>query len=224
MKKSSESDDSSSSSSEQDNSFKGCSVALKDFSNNDVAGSEVYQFNTPKKRDGMKRKAENTPKSPATVLSRLSLNSPKTPHTFPALRTQNFATPTETRKRIKEALTKEKQRHEELESESSADEHSDYEAEESSDSDTSDSDNSGNVEATSSDDDDDDDFEKPKQIASKRNVASKQKSVELPRAGVATRGRSKKNPIEEDFIPDSDNYFLTAANKKVTRSNLNDTF
>lgn len=210
LNKSSESNDSSISSLEQDDCFKDHSVA-----NNDVAGSQVYQINTPKKAGAMKRKAENTPKSPATILSRLSLNSPKTPRikAIAALQTQNFATPAETRDRNKKALTKAKQLREESESESSADEHSDYEAGEASDSDTSD-DGNANSEETSSDDDD---FEEPKQMASKRNAASKQKSVELPRAGVATRGRPKKKQIEEDFIPDSDNYFLTTANKKVLR-------
>lgn len=193
-----------------DNDF---TVAPKDFSINDVAGSEIYQFSTPKKSDGMKRKAENTPKTPATALSRLSLNSPKTPRTLAttlALRAQSLATPTETRNQNKKALSKKQQ--EESELESSADEHSDYEAKESSDS-TSDEENS-DASATASDDDD---FEEPKPLANKRNVIVKQKTVELP-TRTGTRGRPKKPSNNEDFIPDSDNYFLTAANKKV---NLN---
>lgn len=188
----------------------GIAAATKDFMKNDVAGSEIFQFSTPKKSDGMKRKAENTPKSPATALSRLSLNSPKTPRIIPAvLRTQNMATPTATRNQIKKVL-KQKARHhiDESESESSADEHSDYEAEESDDSDSTSDDENANAEATASDDDDD--FEQP---ATKRNAPSKQKPVELP--ATRTRGRPKKKSNEDDFIPDSDNYFLTAANKKV---------
>lgn len=212
--KSNESNDSDSSP-EQDDSIDtiGTITASKDFTNHDVPGCEIFQFSTPKKSDGMKRKAENTPKTPATALSRLSLNSPKTPRMMSAaLRTQNIATPTETRSRIKKVLTKKAQHHvDESESESSADEHSDYEAEGSSDSDsTSDAD----ATASGGDDDDDDDFEQPKQLASKRNAPAKQKLVELP--ATRTRGRPKKKPNEDDFIPDSDNYFLTAANKKVT--------
>lgn len=181
--------------------------------NNDVAGSEIYQFSTPKKSDGMKRKAENTPKSPATALSRLSLNSPKTPRMMPAaaaLRAQNFATPSETRSRNKKTLIKAQKHLDESESESSADEHSDYEAEESSDSTSNDE--NANTEATTSGDDDDD-FEQPKQLANKRNAVTKYKPVELP--PVRTRGRPKKQSNADDFIPDSDTYFLTAANKKV---------
>lgn len=213
--KSNESNDSDSSSGPADLIGMDCTVASKDFMNNDVAGSEIYQLRTPKKSDCMKRKAENTPKSPATILSRLSLNSPKTPRMMPAaaaaslaaLRTQSFATPTETRSRNKKALLKAQQQ--ESESESSADEHSEYEAEGSSDS-TSNEENA-NAEATSSDDDDD--FEEPKHLPTKRNAATKEKAAELP---TRTRGRPKKKPNDEDFIPDSDNYFLTAANKKVT--------
>lgn len=180
--------------------------------NNDVAGSEIFQFSTPKKSDGMKRKVENTPKTPATELSRMSLNSPKTPRLLhhAALRTQNIATPTETRTRNKNVLKKVLV--EESESESSADEDSDYKAEKSSDSDST-----SDAEATASgDDDDDDDFEQPKQSASKRNAAVKQKPVAVP--AIRTRGRPKKKSNENDFIPDSDNYFLTAANKKVGSS------
>lgn len=197
---------------------KDCAVASKDFMNTDVAGSEIYQFSTPKKSDGMKRKAENTPKSPATALSRLSLNSPKTPRLMPkstiaALRTQNIATPTETRSQNKKALTKAQQHPDESESESesSADEHSDYAAEESSESTSNDE----NTEATASDDDDD--FEQPKQLANKRNAVTKHKPVEVP--PTRGRGRPKKKSNEDDFIPDSDNYFLTAANKKVISIN-----
>lgn len=191
-------------------------VATKDFRNNDVAGSEIYRFNTPKKSDGMKRKAQSTPKSPATAISRLSLNSPKTPRMLPvaaaALRAQNFATPTETRSQNKRTLIKAKQHLEEPESESSADEHSDYEAEDSSDSTSNDE--NANTEATTSDEDD---FEQPKQLVNKRNAVTKQKPVELP--ATRTRGRPKKNSHDDDFIPDSDNYFLTAANKKVIHQN-----
>lgn len=192
-------------------------AAPKDFTNDDVAGSEIFKFNTPKKADGMKRKAENTPKSPATALSRLSLNSPKTPR-ISALRaqTQNMTTPTETRNRNKKVLTKRTKHHiDESESESSADEHSDYGAEESDESDSTTDDENAKAVTTSSSNDDDDDFENkpPKRLASKRNAPAKQKPVEMP--APRTRGRPKKKSNEDDFIPDSDNYFLTAANKKV---------
>lgn len=195
------------SSSEQDNSIgMDFHVASKDFSNVDVAGSEIYQFSTPKKSDGMKRKAERTPKTPATPLSRLSLNSPKMSRTLAttaALRTQHFATPTEIRTRNKMALSKVQQKL--SESESSIDEHSDYDADEASDS------TSNEESATASTDDD---SEEVKPVASKQNAMAKQKTAELP-TRTSTRGRPKKKPNDEDFIPDSDNYFLTAANKKV---------
>lgn len=217
--KSNESNDSDTSFEQDDLIGKDCTMASKDFLNSDVAGSEIFQFSTPKKSDGMKRKAENTPKSPATALSRLSLNSPKTPRMMPTtaaatLRTQNFATPTETRTRNKKALAQ--QLRKESESESSADEHSEYEAEGSSDSTSDDENENANTETTTSDDEDD--LEEPKQLRNKRNAMTKQKTVELP---TRTRGRPKKKPNEDDFIPDSDNYFLTAANKKVSPNFVN---
>lgn len=199
---------------DQDDSFEEISaVASNDFDlRNDMAGNVIYKFNTPKKSDGMKRKAENTPKTPATALSRLSLNSPKTPRTLTAsFQKQTFATPAGVRNRNKKALLKAQLPQDDSESESSADEHSDYEAAESTD-DTSNDDNDN--------DDDDDDFEDTKPVASKRTAIAKPKAVEVPTKTRPTRGRPKKNANAEDFIPDSDNYFLTAANKKVkTRKN-----
>lgn len=192
----------------------GSAVASNDFAKDDVAGSVVFPFCTPKKSDGMKRKAENTPKSAATALSRMSLNSPKSPRMMTtaiaaALHPQNVGTPTGIRSQNKRALAKKAQQSQK-ESESSDD--SDYDAEDSSDS-LSDEDND---ESDSSDDDDDE----PRRVANSRNAVAKPKPVTLPiRSG--TRGRPKKKPNAEDFIPDSDNYFLTAANKKVKQSARN---
>lgn len=191
----------------------------------DVAGNKIYGFATPKKKDAMHNLVEKTPKTPASLLKSLSLNSPhspKTPNTSKsrtmALREkQNFSTPSETRNRNKEILHKRaRKKVEEIDSESSANEDSDYEGNESTE---SSDDDSGDT--TNDEDDDDDDIELPKARKDTRKVPPIRISTKTakiisaqPTSRMTTRGQSKAK-LHEDFVPDSDNYFISASNKKV---------
>lgn len=189
----------------------------------DVAGGEIYGFNTPKKRGGMKILAENTPKTPVSSLKTMTPSTPKTPSTalrtlsldptrtpktphISALRTQQkIATPSETRNQNKRALQKRAQKSaKESESESSADEHSDYEAEDSSES-------SDEETADTSSDEESGPEKLPNARKTMPNVT---RTVQLP-TRTSARGRPKKKTYDDDFIPDSDNYFIAASNKKV---------
>lgn len=189
----------------------------------DVAGRALYQFHTPKKRDAMMQLAENTTKTPTTGLKQLSLNSPRTPQTpgTPKSRVaslqrvkQNTTTPHETRARNKATLRKKIQQV--SETESSADEDADYEPQGSSES--SDEENS-NDSASDSECEPGKDTKKvpPIKISTK---AGRVTSMPAPSSGrMNTRGQSRaKN--QEDFIPDSDNYFITASNKKVRQNSV----
>lgn len=187
----------------------------------DVAGRALYQFHTPKKRDAMMQLAENTTKTPTTGFKQLSLNSPKTPQTpktpsTPKSRVtslqrmkQNTTTPHATRAMNKAALSKKAKQ--ESETESSVDEDTDYEPEGSSE---SDDDENSNESASDSEDTPAKESRKvpPIKISTK---SGKVTSMPAPPSGrMNTRGQSRaKN--QEDFIPDSDNYFITASNKKV---------
>lgn len=203
------------------------------FAKSDVDGGDLFAFRTPKKRDGMMKLAENTPKTPTTQLKSMSLNTPNTPKTpsaaLKALRLQNTpntpktpktthtalqraiqsGTPYEIRNKMKHVLQKRAQKTiAQSESESSADEHSDYAAEESSD------ENSDDDSAVDSSDEE----IVPKSLANARKVVpsiSKATKIATPQMTIRTRGRSKKKICDDDFIPDSDNYFIAASNKKV---------
>lgn len=204
------------------------------FSNTDIEGSHMFQFRTPKKRDGMKKLAENTPKTPTTLLKSMSMktpnktdspsaslralslhnspSTPKTPRTM-AIRSaalQNVSTPSETRNKNKKVLHKRAQQTvQESETESSADEHTDYEAEDSNESSDDDSD------VASSDEEN-----VPKNV--RKNIPSVAKTTQIntPQMMTRTRGRAKKKAYDDDFIPDSDNYFIAASNKKVMKTTL----
>lgn len=196
----------------------------------DVAGIDIYGFRSPKRRDGMQRLAHDTPKTPITALKKMSLdspytpitalknvslNSPRTPQTSrtPAASSarvqKNLFTPAETRNINKKVLQKRAQKTAELsesETESSADEHSDYEGEdtsESSEDESGDSTNEDEVEL------------KPTKDTRKivHNIGNSSKVNATP-LSIRTRGRAKATQYD-DFIPDSDNYFMTASNKKV---------
>lgn len=72
--------------------------------NEDVAGSEIYSFKTPKKRNGMEMLATNTPKTPklSTAIRDLSIASPRTPSSNK--RTLNIEkTPHQERDRLKKS-------------------------------------------------------------------------------------------------------------------------
>lgn len=214
-----------------------CAVSL--FNNvTDIHGSEMFGLFTPKKRDGMRKKAENTPTTPTSALKTMSLYTPKntTKHTpiiplrtmslnspdrptmargtaLGALKNTNL-TPADTRNKNKQFLQKHVQKsieeldsESESEAESSADEHSDYEGQDTSESSESSGDGDDD-DATNSDDED-----KTKQVAKNRKAV--QKIVDLPTTRSSARSRSKKKMTSDDFIPDSDNYFIAASNKKV---------
>lgn len=188
----------------------------------DVAGRDMYGFHTPKKRDAMKKLAENTPKTPLTDLKLLTLNSPKTPKTpktpkssnarIASLRLQqNLSTPTEIRAKNKQTLEKRCRKVvQESETESSADEHSDYEP------DNEQSTESNEEERSDSESDSEADVQKDNRKVPPIKISTKSgkiTSIQAP-TRMSTRGQSRaKN--HEDFIPDSDNYFMTASNKKV---------
>lgn len=210
------------------------------YDNNEVSGKLLCAFKTPKK-DGMLKLAENvqqTPYTPSTDLKMLSLNaSPRTPrtHVSAVQRLQATHTPSTTRAKIKQVLKKRTQTViDETESESSADEHSEYEAENDEDesSDDEDEDEEKDSESTVSDDSDDDSV--LNKTAGKRthkvaSASSKKKAFSeatpatsaqlntnpLATNRMSTRTRSKGKSQVDEFIPDSDNYFITALNKKV---------
>lgn len=188
----------------------------------DVAGRALYQFHTPKKRDAMMQLAENTTKTPTTGLKQLSLNSPRTPRTPSTPKSRvtslqrmkpNTTTPHETRIRNKATLEKQlrKKTQQESETESSADEDADYEPEGSFES--GDEENSSDS-AIDSDDKSEKDSRKvpPIKISTKSGRVTSMPAP--PSSRMNTRGQSRARN-QEDFIPDSDSYFITASNKKV---------
>lgn len=219
-------DDKSTSASEEDDAFEENQVKYSAAFFNvetDVAGNEIFGFHTPKKRDGMKRLAENTPKTPVTALRTMTLNTPSTPKTprtpstalktlsldsprsTKASRAQQFSTPHEMRNKNKRVLQKRALKStEESESESSADEHSDYKVEESSESD----------DEETADTSSDEEIVPTKSMNARKSVPNITKVAQLP-TRTSARGRPKKKACDDDFIPDSDNYFMTASNKKV---------
>lgn len=201
---------------EQKNKMESAAILFSE--NSDLPGREIMTFHTPKKKDGMANLAANALKTPSSALRSLSLNSPKTHHTprtpktpkTTASRAQiNAYTPHELRNKNKIALQKRKRASEETETESSADEHSEYEAEQSSES----SDEEQTAESS------DEDVVSAKALKGTRKaIVGSSKALKItstqPSTRMATRGRSKLK-THEDFIPDSDNYFMTASNKKV---------
>lgn len=192
---------------------------------NELAGSQVIGFHTPKKRNGMIRLAENTPKTPATPITpstkmqALSLN--RTPGLAAIQRQQLVSTPSSARIKNKQVLEKRtKKVVDETESESSADEHSDFEPGDEDDSDDDDDDDD-EVENEVEDDSSEDDSDAANQTHTnnKRKVSIKSATIATDQLATrsSTRTRAKATSQMDDFIPDSDNYFMTASNKKVTR-------
>lgn len=198
----------------------------------DVAGNDIYVFRSPKKRDGMQRLAQDTPKTPITALKKMSLDSPCTPSTalknvsLNSPRTsrtpraslanvqKNLFTPAETRNKNKKVLQKQALKTvaaSESETESSADEHSDYEGEDTNES----SDDESNDESGHSTSEDEEESNTTKDTRKTVQSAGNLSKVNATQLSVRTRGRAKAKSQCDDFIPDSDNYFMTASNKKV---------
>lgn len=184
----------------------------------EMAGNQMFGFHTPKKRNAMMAKAENTPKTPLSDMKSLSLNTPKTPKTpksrIDALRTQqNAHTPSEIRAKNKKQLQRKVQ---EAETESSADEHSDYEPE------NEQSSESSEEESSESESDSEEEAKTKKNTRKIPQIKISMKSGKYTATQVPTRAsarvRTRAQKVE-DFIPDSDNYFITASNKKVHFSN-----
>lgn len=188
------------------------------YSNTEVAGVDLIGFYTPKKKDAMLKLAQNTPKTPVTELKSLKLDptTPKTPKTpmsrVAALSQQkNRSTPIETRAKNKVELEKRcRKKDQESETESSADENSEYEQEDERSSESSEE------ESNDSESDSEDELKTHKEIRKVPPIKiltklGKITSMPAP-TRMSTRSRTKNH---EDFIPDSDNYFITASNKKV---------
>lgn len=201
-------------------------VLLRD--KNNVAGSDLYGFHTPKKKGDMMKLAEDipktpiTPKTPSTALKTLSLNSSHTPRIAAIQRQRAVSTPSSTRTKNKQVLQRRSQKAiEETESESSADEHSDFEPEGCSDDSTEDDDDDEKEDAddSSSEDSDGATFNKAHSKSIQKIVPATAKSATITSSQLvtrmSTRTRSKAKSQMDDFIPDSDNYFISASNKKV---------
>lgn len=202
-----------------ENKIKHPSTALFDDAY-DVAGGDIYAFHTPKKRDGMKLKAENTPGTKAAnAFESLSLSSPRTSNTpktpkgnqLQLLRAQhNLNTPRETRAKNSKEIKKRIQPV--SDSESSADEHSDYDPDQTMESDQSSSEQDDST--NESDEAKPSHKDNRKVPPLKLTKISKSVATKTP-TGMVTRGRTRGNKLQEDLILDSDNYFIAASNKKV---------
>lgn len=211
----------------------------------DVEGNKMFSFRTPKKRNGMALLAANTPKTPSSGMKGLSLDSPRTPKSRNALRNltktpssgmkslaldsprtprtrkplQNLTkTPHTARNKLKRALEKEKQKIED--SEESEYEESDVTDDEDPEFDENqhhDTDSSSSQSETSKNDESSSDEEiiQPKnKKQNQKSVGFAKKTIEAP-APVKRSTRLRAQKQEQEFVPNSDNYFSTIANKKV---------
>lgn len=168
--------------------------------NKELAGGEIYAHRTPKKRNGMMNLAVNTPKTPLTEMKSMALNSPRTPKNHHRL--ADAKTPHETRSKMRKAIQKKTQIEED--SDFSADEDSDYKCDESDSSeDDSQNDTSQDEEVTP-----------PKQLKATARNNKSTKSIAVPtssRPGL----RQRKKPQNTEFVPNSEDYFVTVSSKKV---------
>lgn len=205
----SEMDDNSENSFENDNSLIGMSAqqnkALFYNENTDVAGNQIFGFSTPKKPNNMKVLAAHTPKTPVTALKSLSLhqpvNSPSTPKSHKKLSNIVTKTPHNVRSKNKTAIRKKTQESEDDEGDFSSNDDSDSESE---------SDETNESEESASQEEEEVP-RKPIKITFKK-VTEPVQTTSL-RPGLRSR---KKAPVQEaDFIPNSDDYFVTISSKKV---------
>lgn len=200
-------------------------------SNKDVAGVDMYGFHTPKKRNGMAILAENTPttdmrnlslasprtpkgrsklserhlKTPSTNMKSLLMNSPRTPKSKSLV--LNTKTPQATREKLKQAGRKKTQ---EAESYTDDEDPSFKESsEESSESEASSSEESS----------EDSDNENSRRSKVNTNRREKYEAEKQPVVAVSSGRRStrilKNKTAQEEFIPDSDNYFRSVSSKMV---------
>lgn len=173
----------------------------------DVAGNQIYGFSTPKKANNMKVLAANTPKTPLIDLKRLSLNqainSPSTPKSHKKPSNTVTKTPHNVRSKNKTAIRKKTQESEDDEDDFSSNDDSDYEGNESES-------NSNDGEEDSSQEEEEAPL-KPVKLTIKK-VAEPVQATSL-RPGL--RSRKKASVQEADFIPNSDDYFVTISSKKV---------
>lgn len=205
---SSEMDDSGENSSGNDNSLIEMSAQqnkkLFYDENRDVAGNQIYVFSTPKKPNNMKTLAANTPKTPITGFKSLTLNnalnSPSTPKSHKKPSNNVAKTPYNVRSKNKTAIRKKTQESEDDDGDFSSDDNSDYKGE--SNSSESEGDSSQEEETAP---------RKPIKLTIKKIAEPVQ--VTSLRSGLRSRNKA---PVQEaDFIPNSDDYFVTISGKKV---------
>lgn len=190
----------------------------------DVEGNKMFSFRTPKKRHGMALLAANTPKTPSADMKALTLNSPRTPKSRKPQ--QNMAkTPHGDRNKLKRALEKRKQKledsdDEDEESDATDDEDPDFDRNQHHESTASSSNNSSEESSTESDSSNSNVAmnQSKRTKSSRKSVAAVNKTLEIStpaKRSARLRGRSQLQ--EQEFIPNSDNYFSTIANKKVRK-------
>lgn len=196
----------------------------------DVAGEKMYGFHTPKKRNAMARLAENTPRTPtidmsalslnspqtskgrasrageqhlrtpSTHLKALSLNSPRTPKSHLPLHLST-KTPQTTRDRLKKATLKK------IVESDDEDSDSDYQAS---------GDASSESSASSSAEDDSDTESRAAHMTAERRNKYEAKPAVDETPSTRRSARTRKQPAaQDDFIPDSDNYFRSVSSKMV---------
>lgn len=174
----------------------------------DVAGNQIYGFSTPKKASNMKALAANTPKTPITALKSLSLNqaanSPGTPKSHKKPSNTVAKTPYNVRSKNKSAIRKKTQESEDDDDDFSSNDDSDYEGNESES-------NSTESEEDSSQEDEESPPQKPIKLTIKKILEPVQATSLRP----GLRSRMKAPVQETDFIPNSDDYFVTISSKKV---------
>lgn len=195
--------------------------------NRDVAGEHLYGFRTPKKRNGMALRAAitpKTPKTPATALKSLSLDDHQTPRSNKRTAAENTKTPHNVRRKFmrelkrRGAVESEEEDENDEEEEATDDEDPNFTAktnESSSSSDQSDSDEAASDESI---DENTSRVKTAKKNQMLRNVRVSQKPIELTNERT-TRLRRRKQLVDTDFMPQSDNYFSNASTKKVKTSN-----
>lgn len=196
----------------------------------DVAGERVYHFNTPKKRDGMVRLAANTPKTPLTDMKALSLNSPRTPKSSRKSIRFDAKTPHDTRKKQQKAVRKQTRKYNKDNDSEDEDDTDDNEEE----SCTDDEDPDFNaIDHSDTEDDDANSSSETSENEENRIPDSKKRGKSKPITKIinqkidiasaapiraSERLRKQQKVQQEEFVPDSDNYFRTL-NKKVIKLN-----
>lgn len=189
--------------------------------NKDVAGENMYSFRTPKKRNAMVLLAANTPKTPktpSTILKSLSLDSPRTPKSQ-RLKNESTKTPHTIRKKISKALKKRLADGEDEDDESEATDDEDPEFKNDS---TAESNSESNK--AESDSSDENAHSSPVKKSKKNRILKNVRVTKAPTKQISSEQRTRsqrrrKQLVDADFLPHSDNYFITASNKKAKTSN-----